>query len=195
MKILPYLSITGFSNCYLISNKDNEAVLIDPGFFDEGLLKLIEDNGFYVHHVLFTHAHFAHTNGINTLLKIYDAKIYCFDPSRLEVEAEQISQERDLHCSGLTINIIETPGHSKDSVCFRLEKFLFTGDTLTAGLIGKTQDEYERAVQLESIHKLLLSLDNDLFIFPGHGPPSTIGLEKQFNPQLQRTGTFPEEGL
>ncbi|KKK76027.1 hypothetical protein LCGC14_2867810 [marine sediment metagenome] len=195
MKIFPYLSTTGFSNCYLLSNEDNEAVLIDPGFFDEGLLKLIEDNKFYVHHVLFTHAHFAHTNGITTLLKIYEATIYCFDPSRIGVEAEQISQGKDIHCGGLTFNVIETPGHSSDSVCFRLEKFLFTGDILTAGLIGKTQDDHQRAVQLESIHKLLLSLDNDLFIFPGHGPPSTIGLEKQFNPQLQRTETLPEEGL
>ena len=186
MKFFSYYSITNFSNCYLVGQEGGrDALLIDPGIFDEGLLKLVEDNGFYVRHVLITHTHHAHINGIRTLLKIYEAAIYCLDPGRLEFPVEKIGEASPLGLPGFSIEVLETPGHSNDSACFKIERLLFTGDTLSAGSIGNTSSGYERALLLSSIRSKILTQEDTTFIFPGHGPPTTLEIEKRFNPYLK----------
>jgi hydroxyacylglutathione hydrolase len=185
VKFYTYYSVTYFSNCYLLGGEaGKEALLIDPGIFDEGLLALIEGNGWYVSHVLLTHAHQGHVNGLNTLRKIYDFRIHAMDPSAVEFPAESLEETDSLRLCGFTIRVLSTPGHSNDSACFHIERMLFTGDTLSAGGIGETASPYERALLLSSIRGKLLGLPDGVFLFPGHGPPSTLEVERRFNPYL-----------
>ncbi len=185
MRFLSLFSRIGFSNTYLAGpDAGGDAVLVDPGVFDAALLKAVEDNGLYVRSILVTHAHNAHINGIRSLLKVYDAAIYANQPSVLDFPARHV-QDGDLISLGeLSIRVIETPGHSIDSLCFLLGQILFTGDTLAAGGIGSTRDGYARGVLLESVRRKLLPLGDEVLIFPGHGPPSKIGVEKLYNPLL-----------
>ncbi len=186
MRFFSNVSITNFSNSYLIGpDQGEEAVLIDPGIFNVDLLNLIEDHKFYIRDVLITHAHNAHIQGIKTLLKIYEATIHSLNPTILEVPTRQIHIGEQLKLRDCLIEVLETPGHSSDSVCFRLGRLLFTGDTLTAGMIGTTASGYERALLLTSIREKLLSLDDNTFVFPGHGPPTKIGIERKCNPYLK----------
>jgi len=185
MKFYSYYSVTNFSNCYLLGGQaEREALLIDPGIFDENLLGLIEGNGWYARHVLLTHSHLAHVNGLRTLRKVYDLQVHALDPAALEFPAEALEETQTLNLCGFPIRVLATPGHSNDSACFHIGRMLFTGDTLSAGGIGETSSGYERALLLSSINSKLLDLPAGVFVFPGHGPPSTLEVERRFNPYL-----------
>ena len=84
------------------------------------------------------------------------------------------------------MRVIELPGHSIDSVCFLLGEMLFTGDILSAGAIGTTRDGYARGLLLSTVRRRLLPLGDEVLVFPGHGPPSKIGIEKLYNPFPRR---------
>ena len=186
MRLYSHFAVVGFSNTYLFGpDSAGDAVLIDPGIFDIQLLQLIEAQKFYVRFVLVTHAHTAHINGIRTLLKIYDAQVYSFNDTVLEIPATPIREGEPLQLGEISFQVLETPGHSADSVVFRADKFLFTGDTLAAGSIGTTSDGYARGLEIASIRKKILSLDDDLVILPGHGPPSRVRIEKHYNPYIK----------
>ncbi|GAB1481537.1 hypothetical protein MASR2M78_03520 [Treponema sp.] len=77
------------------------------------------------------------------------------------------------------------PGHSSDSAAYIIEKILFSGDALTAGLVGSTASSYGRTVQSAGIRNKLLSLPGDYVLLPGHGPLSTLEAERQFNAGLE----------
>lgn len=186
MKFFSHLAVEGFSNSYLLApDNGGDAVLIDPGTFDIQLLKLIEDNKLYVKSILISHAHSAHIKGITTILKIYRADIYSYRNNILGFNSNEIREGDTLTLSTFNFKVIETPGHATDSVVFLMDNFLFTGDTLTAGMIGSTLDGYSRGLLLSSIHKKILTLPDNYFIFPGHGPPSKIKIERELNPFLQ----------
>ncbi len=188
MQFFTHFSVLDFSNSYLFGpDAGGDAVLIDPGIFDAPLLRLIEDHGLYVRYVLVTHAHKAHINGLKTLLKIYDAGLYSHHPSILDYPSTPVLEGQPLQVGDFRFEVLETPGHSSDSICYRLDRILFTGDTLTAGSVGRTFSGYARGIQLASIRQKLLKLPDETIVFPGHGPPSRIGIERAYNPHLKET--------
>ena len=185
MKLYSLFSSVGFSNSYLIGPEEGgPAVLVDPGKFDIPLLQAVEGNGLSVRWIFVTHAHGAHINGVRPLLKVYDAGIFTNQPSALDFPAHHVQDGDVLDCGAVSVSVIETPGHSIDSVCFLIGNFLFTGDTLNAGGIGRTRDGYARGLLLSSIRKRILPLGDDILVFPGHGPPTKLSVEKAFNPYL-----------
>ncbi len=185
MRLYSLFSRLGFSNTYVIGpDSGGDAVLVDPGVFDTPLLQTIEGNGLYVRSILVTHAHNAHIRGIRGILKVYDAVIYANQPSVLELPARHIEDRDELALGELSVRVIETPGHSIDSLSFLIGHMLFTGDTLSAGGIGTTRDGYARGLLLETVRRKLLSLGDEILVFPGHGPPSKVGIEKLYNPSL-----------
>ncbi len=185
MRFLSLFSPVGFSNTYLIGPEaGGDAILIDPGVFNAALLQAVEENRLYVRAILVTHAHNAHINGIRSLLKVYDATIYANQPSVLDVPATRIKDGEVLSLGGFSVRVIETPGHSIDSLCYLVGSLLFTGDTLSAGGIGTTRDGYARGLLLETIRRKLLPLGAEVLVFPGHGPPSKVGIEILYNPLL-----------
>jgi hydroxyacylglutathione hydrolase len=185
VKLYSLFSSIGFSNSYLIGpDGGGPAVLVDPGNFDIPLLQAVEGNGLTVRWILVTHAHSAHFSGVRSLLKVYDAGIYTNQPSALDFPAHHVQDGDALDCGSFSVTVLETPGHSIDSVCFLLDRFLFTGDTLNAGGIGRTRDGYARGLLLSSVRKRILPLGNDTLVFPGHGPPTKLGVEKAYNPYL-----------
>jgi hydroxyacylglutathione hydrolase len=187
MRVFPHFVFTGFSNCYLVApDGPGPAVLIDPGIFDGELLKLIEGNKLSITTVLITHTHDSHIEGIRTLTKIYDAAIYAFRDKVLEYDTRVVKQDDTITCGDLVFEVIELPGHSRDSLAFKIGNFLFTGDTLTAGLIGSVVHAYARGLLISSIKQKILTLDDDVYIFPGHGPPSTVGIERLHNNDLKQ---------
>jgi hydroxyacylglutathione hydrolase len=182
MKFFPRYVVHGFSNTYLLADDSGpDAAIIDPGYFDGELLKLIESNRLSVKKVFVTHAHESHIKGITTLLKIYDAEIYAFRDSVLNIKTRVVKDGEAVRCGALDIRVIEVPGHSRDSLVFQAENMLFTGDALTAGLTGKTAHDQAHTLLISSLRKKVMSLADDLLIFPGHGPPSRVYLENKHN--------------
>ncbi|MBN1524749.1 MAG: MBL fold metallo-hydrolase [Spirochaetales bacterium] len=186
MIIYPHFVVVGFSNSYVLADdKTKTAVVIDPGIFDTALLKLIEDNKYYIKAVLVTHAHSSHINGIKTLMRIYDAEIYAFRDKIFEIPVTYVKEGDTIEVESMKFSVIETPGHSRDSVVYLIDRYLFTGDTITAGLIGTTPHEHAKKILVSSIQKKLFSLHDDVIVFPGHGPPSLMGIERKSNPLMQ----------
>ena len=185
MKFFSLFSRLGFSNTYLVGpSGGGGAVLIDPGAFDAPLLQAVEGNGLTVRWILITHAHNAHINGVRGLLKVYNAQIYSNQPSVLDFPAHHVQDGDRLQLGEFTVQVLETPGHSIDSLCFVVDHLVFTGDTLSAGATGTTRDGYARGLLLESIRRKLMPLGDEVLIFPGHGPPTKVGIEKLYNPFL-----------
>ena len=97
----------------------------------------------------------------------------------------------ELQVSNIKLQVIHTPGHTKGGVSYLGDGVIFTGDTLFAGSIGRTDlpgGNYK--ILIKSIREKLLVLDDNLVIYPGHGPSSTIGNEYASNPYLQSGEEF-----
>lgn len=183
MNLYFHYSVRGFSNTFLVASQ-GEALVIDPGSFDRQLLGLIEDNRLRVTGVLLTHWHRSHTDGLRTMGRIYDFASYSFYPGTSACRCTELRDGDRVPFGSMEAVCIETPGHSRDSLTFRAGGCLFTGDTLMAGEIGSTAGAAERRCLLHSIWRKILPWPEDTLIFPGHGPPTRVGIEKRFSPSL-----------
>ena len=187
MNLHYHFSVMGFSNTYIISKEDScDAILIDPGVMDVPLLKIIEGNNLYIRNILVTHSHESHIKGLGTILKIYDADVYAGSKHIGETEVNRIDPDQDYSISGFDVETFIIPGHSSDSMVFKIGNLLFTGDILGAGKIGSTPNRYARVMMIEAIQNKLFTLPEDCIILPGHGAPSTIRTEKLYNPSLSQ---------
>jgi len=185
MRCFINFSLTGFSNSYLIGpDEGGDALVIDPGEMNIKLLNLIENNDFYIKHILITHNHEPHVGGIRTLLKIYDAEIYSSSENISGYPSNIIYPETILNLSGIEVKVMEFSGHTKDSLVYKVGEMLFTGDTLGAGSIGEEENKETILSISKSISKDIKKMDDSILIFPSHGPPSTVKAEKDFNPEL-----------
>lgn len=189
MMVLAHFALPGFTNSYIIGgDQGGDALIIDPGVMDIPLLKLIEENNYYIRHILVTHSHDNHVKGIQTLRRIYQADIYSNNPRLYNFNCTSLSHEQELDLSGFKIKCIALPGHSSDSMIYEIRGMLFTGDSLTAGRIGETPNSFTRANLLQNLRERILNLPGDAPVFPGHGPPSTLACERSQNIDL-----FPPE--
>jgi len=182
VKVFFHYSLYGFSNVYLVGNEESgDALLVDPAEFTENLLDFIESNGYYVRSVLLTHNHIHHVQGLSTLLRIYDAQVYSSSTEVHDIRCKVLHDGDILEVCGMRMEALSVPGHSSDSIVYKIDKLLFTGDTLEAGMIGHTLSRYGNALLREGIERRVLSQSEDCIVLPGHGPPSTIGAERRYN--------------
>ena len=194
MNIYQHFSVVGFCNTYLVARKaGSEALLIDPGHVDLELINLIESNHYKLKHVLLTHRHIAHTEGLRTLKKIYDITVYASSFSAFPFSYTSVEDQSILNICDLEIEVLHVPGHSLDSMVYKIDHALFTGDTLLGGRIGTTPGYREQALLINSINQRLMSLDENILLFPGHGPASKLRIERMFNHDLLQLGTIETE--
>ena len=149
---------------------------------------------------MLTHGHFDHTTGVEELKNTVNAPVamsmedneMVLKGTRLygpmpESGADIILKDGDILSFGkYQIKIIATPGHTPGGVCIKIEDDIFTGDTLFAGSIGRTDlpgGNYD--ILMDSIQRKLITLSDNIAVHPGHGPSSTIGREKSINPFMR----------
>ncbi len=194
MNIYQHFSVVGFCNTYLVAPKHgSEALLIDPGHVDLELIHLIESNHYKLKHVLLTHRHTAHIEGLGTLRKIYDVTVHASSFGAYEFAYESLEDRDVLNICNLSVEVIHVPGHSLDSMVFKIDHALFTGDTLLCGRIGSTPGYREQALLINSISPRLMNLDENILLFPGHGTASKLRIERMFNHDLLQLGTIETE--
>ncbi len=192
MNIYVHYCLYGFSNCYIVGADDSanpgaprSALIVDPGCIDEKLVDFIEKNDYTVRAILITHDHDNHVHGLKTFKKIYNAEVFAVDPTVCEQRATLVHDGDILDLAPFSVEVFSVPGHSADSAVFKIERVLFTGDVMSAGLVGTTASSYGRAVQSAAIRSKLLSLPGDFVVLAGHGPPSTLEAERRFNAGLE----------
>jgi len=195
LKLFFYYCSSTFSNCYVLGTKTpapdpkdenktsprNEAIIIDPGNMSAELLGLIEENNYSLLGVLLTHDHQNHVRGLKTIMKIYDTVIYAINPFVGEHKTTVVRDGDILDIGPFKTEVFLIPGHSPDSAVFKIDRLLFTGDVMSAGLMGSTASSFAAATQVNSLRKKVFSLPGNYFMFHGHGPPSTLEAEHRFN--------------
>ena len=193
MKLFFHYCSFGFSNCYVLGAEDSpDAIVVDPGSMDRQLLEHIEDNEFNPVAVLITHNHSGHVHGLRTLCRIYKPEIYAINRVVLDVKTTPVKDEDKIVIGPFSVGVISIPGHSADSAVYLIDNLLFTGDVLTAGMVGSTASAYGAATQMNKLRSRLLSLPGNYVVLPGHGPPSSLEAERRFNigiNQYQETQT------
>jgi len=202
------------ANCYLaICTRTGDAVLVDPGGDGARVLALRQPEGFRIDRIFCTHGHIDHVAGAADVRASTKAplQIHGADESWLEalprqaemfgLEAAEPPRVDHRHEDGekfwvgaCEATVLHTPGHSPGSCClyFPSAKILFTGDTLFSGSIGRTDlPGGDLETLLRSIRERLFTLGDDVRVYPGHGPSSTIGEERRANPFV---GDAPRHG-
>lgn len=189
------------ANCYLLMDDNTlETAVIDPGGDVDDIIKAIENLQAKVRYILLTHGHTDHTGGVQDLKDKYNVPVcisekdeqmikngeYIYGPLINGGNADIHLKHGDvLKIGNLNLKCIETPGHTPGGMCFLVENVVFTGDTLFAGSIGRTDfagGDYDTIIR--SIKNNLIVLDEDTKVLPGHGPESSIKREKIHNPFL-----------
>ena len=187
MKLFVHFCAFGFSNCYILCTEraetpaSSEAIIIDPGGIDERIINRIEENEYALKGILVTHGHLNHVHGIATLKRIYNTEIYAISPVIQEYKTIPIRDGEIVSIGSFRIEVIAAPGHSADSAVFKIGSLLFTGDTLSAGLVGTTASVYGAANQMTALRGKILSQPGYHAILPGHGPPTSLEAELRFN--------------
>ena len=186
MKIYPHYSSAVFVNTYLVGNETTgEALIIDPGKITPQVIHHIEHNRSKLTAVCITHNHKTHhAYGLKTLLKIYAPQVYAADSTLVNKTGKMLRGDCTLSIAGFTVECFSIPGHSPDSYIFKIENCVFTGDSISAGLIGKTLHNSAAKSLTEHLRKKLFVYNDACILFPGHGPPTTIGAERQFTIDL-----------
>ncbi|MDR2630780.1 MAG: MBL fold metallo-hydrolase [Spirochaetaceae bacterium] len=194
MKVFFHYCHQGFSNCYILGTEFDEetggtgprnAIIIDPGVMDEAVLNSIEQYDYTLRGVFITHNHPSHVRGLRAIKRIYEVDIYAVNHVILDQRTVMVRDGETVTVGDFKIEVISVPGHSADSAVFKIEHLLFTGDTLSAGLVGSTASSYGAEVQMRALRSRLLSLPGDYVVMPGHGPPSSLDAERRFNVGIQ----------
>lgn len=182
MKIYFHLSLEGFSNCYVVTNPESKkALIIDPGKITKEILEQIEIDRYSLEAVLITHNHESHLRGLSTIRKIYKPQVYAADYEVAGNDTQVLKGDGTFTAAGLSVIHMSVPGHTPDSMVYKIGKVLFTGDALSASMLGTTNNAYAEKMLLSNVHNKILTQHDDTVIMPGHGPPSSVAAEKQFN--------------
>jgi hydroxyacylglutathione hydrolase len=186
------------TNCYIVNCRETgNAAIIDPGFDSDAeatqIFRYVEEEKLKIKLVLNTHGHSDHVGGNEVLRKKYDVPVCIHELDAHEIAglngktSAQTVLLRDgdlVEFKDAKLRVIHTPGHTPGSICLLGEKLIFTGDTLFAGGIGRTDFLGGSSRDMKFSLEKLLRLPESLIVYPGHGPETTIAEEKQNNPFL-----------
>ena len=197
-------------NTYLLYDETNEAVIIDPGCYSSSeqieLVNFVTKNNLKVVKLLNTHCHIDHVLGNNFVCKKFnvDLSIHQLDLATLHATTEYghlygfnvdkspepihfLNEGDKITFGNSTLDVLFTPGHAPGHVVFvnHRQKFVINGDVLFKGSIGRTDlPGGDHHTLINSIKTKMFALPNDFTVHTGHGPTTTIGYEKQYNPFL-----------
>ncbi|MBN1694148.1 MBL fold metallo-hydrolase [candidate division WOR-3 bacterium] len=164
------------TNCYILAG-ENQSMIIDPGDEADRILEAV--SGLQVDLILLTHNHFDHVGALSAVVKATSAEVAIHPFDRIDIAGRELKDGENIPFDGKEISVIHTPGHTPGSCCFRFGEYLFSGDTLFSGGWGNTvfPGGDEEAI-FGSIREKIMSLPENLIVYPGHGEATTIGEEK-----------------
>jgi glyoxylase-like metal-dependent hydrolase (beta-lactamase superfamily II) len=191
------------SNCYVVGcEQTREAAVIDPGGDADRILITLAKDKLRCLYIINTHGHFDHSADNKRLKEVTGAQllIHRADASMILHQSEgggmwglhvdnspppdRYLEEGDIITIGdISLKVLHTPGHSPGGISLVTDKIVFVGDTLFAGSIGRTDfpgGDHEGL--LRHVRNKIFTLGDDVVVYPGHGPKTTVGREKKTNP-------------
>ena len=194
-------------NAYLVwTSSGRDAVVVDPGAGTSNLLEFLRPSGLVVQAILLTHAHLDHVDGVAALKKVTGAPVYLHPAARphydaVEFQAASFGVElspppppdidlvggETLRFGDLVLQVLDAPGHAPGHVVFHVPEaaVAFVGDVIFSGSIGRTDlPGGDFRTLMTSIRSVILSMPDQTRLYPGHGPDTTVGHERRYNPFL-----------
>jgi len=186
-----------------------EAGVVDPAWDVAAILESCRSLDLKLKHILITHAHPDHVNGLEALLEVTGATVWLHSAEvvfiremadrfqipigfmdKYSARIRAVSDEEEIHVGRLQVRCLHTPGHSPGSQCFLVGKNLLSGDTLFVGACGRVDIPGGDPEKLWwSLNRKLWALEDDIVVYPGHNygnrPSSTLGEQKRSNPYMQ----------
>jgi len=188
-------------NCYVLAQDENkEAIIIDPGGEPDKIKKILAKHKLKPGFIINTHGHLDHIGaddafGVCVYIHKQDLEFLTSPelnlsrmftmPLRISAQRRTLEGGEEIRLGNIRLQVLHTPGHTPGGICLLLKEprdnMLFSGDTLFCRGIGRTDLPLASLEQLEnSIKDKLFVLDNQMRVYPGHGPPTTIGQEKKW---------------
>lgn len=204
---------TSGTNCYIVYDQHGgEASVIDPGAEADKILRFLAEKELRVKNIFLTHGHFDHILAVQQVQEKTGARIvihaedaHCLQSSHAALyssimrEPFRVSKaDICLHGGEKTIvgtveaEFVHTPGHTPGSVCIVMDNVIFTGDTIFEGDVGRTDLPGGSASSLKRSLVWLYRLPYDYILYPGHGAPTTLGMERDNNRYLRAAAGIPE---
>ena len=191
------------TNTYIVHDSEaSSCALIDPGYEADTILETLAQLGLTVDAVLLTHGHFDHVGAVEEIVTKTGCKLWCSEsdwsqfPNPVTAyfypiancdfcEVSFCEEGEVIHAGGLTFRVMATPGHTHGSVCYLCEKAMFSGDTLFAGSCGRTDLPGGSGKFLRLSLERLAELEENYWVYPGHGESTTLAEEKRYNPYMR----------
>ncbi len=196
------------TNCYMVgSSSSGQGMIIDPGAEAANILRTVREAGLSISLIVITHAHIDHVGALRTVQEKTHAQFALHEaerglmlaapmrmltslgltPLKSPHKPDRLLRDGDrIDVGDLHFEVLYTPGHSSGGICLLGHGVVFSGDTLFNCGIGRTDFpgcSHDRLI--ESIHEKLMVLPDETVVYPGHGPPTTIGDERRGNPFLR----------
>ena len=189
-------------NCYLIFNDQKEALIIDPGSDESKIVEEVTEKGLNTIAILNTHAHYDHVGAVESLKQRFQIPFYLHSGDQKLLKQANLYRQlfggsvvlsipeidyyfdelkKPLRLGSFLIKIIHTPGHTVGSCCLLVDGYLFTGDTLFKGKVGRTDLPGGNAKALGRSLVQLRSVQRDAVVCPGHGKTSVVHEELKNN--------------
>ncbi len=174
----------GEVNAYVCAcETTREAMLVDAGILDPAVVAYIEENHLRLTTVFVTHDHPDHTAGADDYRQKFDAQLVAGTPTVGDFPVDRVMAHGDTLTVGtLEARAVSTPGHTPVALSLIFGGVAFTGDALFAGSVGGTGTPENAAMQIAAIREHLFGLPGDTVVYSGHGPATTIEIERSYNP-------------
>lgn len=178
----PFLLDANESNAYLATcSMTRKAILVDAGCYDPRISAALKLHDLVLEYIFLTHNHYDHSGGIGEIISQHGGLV--LSAGRTRWKGKKVREGDEINIGRLRGRVIETGGHTNDSISLLLEeRMVFVGDALFAGSIGGTSRARDQKREIENIRKKIFALDDEVEIYPGHGPPSLVGIERTRNP-------------
>ncbi|RLI26669.1 MAG: MBL fold metallo-hydrolase [Candidatus Hecatellales archaeon] len=194
------------TNCYVVwCEEEREAIIVDPGWDAEKILEAVREEEVEVKYVVNTHGHMDHIGANDQVRRAFNAPLlihkldaealgepelnlsmFFWSEIRVSRPDRTLEDGDEIVFGRVRLRVLHTPGHTPGSICLLGEGVIFTGDTLFAGSVGRTDmpgGSFQRLVY--SLKHRIMPLPDGLKVYPGHGPETILGYEKRVNPYLK----------
>ena len=171
------------SNSYILACEGTrEALLVDVADFTPEIEAFLADNDLKLTTIFITHDHYDHTGGLADAVSRTGAEALAGSSRAGGVKCRKVGHGDSVQIGQMTGTVLSTPGHTPEGVSLAFHGLVYTGDALFSGSVGGTTNDVDAQTEIDHLREHILSLPGDTEVHTGHGPSTTVAVERDHNP-------------